>query len=55
MTHIHVLYNLAHLKHLKLLTQGHPWSAEVTHIEDFKNAYISLIIGPRGLQCEANL
>ena len=40
---------------LKLLTQGHPRSAEVTHIEDFKSAYISLIIGPRGLQCEANL
>ena len=29
---------------LKLLTQGHPRSAEVTHIEDFKSAYISLII-----------
>ena len=40
---------------LKLLTQGHPRSAEVTHIKDFKSAYISLIIGPRGLQCEANL
>ena len=35
--------------------QGHPRSAEVTHIADFKSAYISLIIGPRGLQCEANL
>ena len=33
----------------------HPRSAEVTHIADFKSAYISLIIGPRGLQCEANL
>ena len=30
-------------------------SSEVTHIADFKSAYISLIIGPRGLQCEANL
>ena len=40
---------------LKLLTQGHPRSAEVTHTEDFKSAYISLIIGPRGLQGEANL
>ena len=40
---------------LKLLIQGHPRSAEVTHIADFKSAYISLIIGPRGLQCEANL
>ena len=40
---------------LKLLIQGHPRSAEVTHIEDFKSAYISLIIGHRGLQCEANL
>ena len=36
---------------LKLLIQGHPRSAEVTHIADFKSAYISLIIGPRGLQC----
>ena len=40
---------------LKLLIQGHPQSAEVTHIADFKSAYISLIIGPRGLQCETNL
>ena len=40
---------------LKLLIQGHPWSAEVTHMADFKSAYISLIIGPRGLQCETNL
>ena len=40
---------------LKLLTQGHPRSAELTHIADFKSAYISRIIGPRGLQCEANL
>ena len=40
---------------LKLLIQGHPRSAEVTHMADFKSAYISLIIGPRGLQCEANL
>ena len=40
---------------LKLLIQGHPQSAEVTHITDFKTAYISLIIGPRGLPCETNL
>ena len=40
---------------LKLLIQGHPWSAKVTHIADFKSAYISLIIGPTGLQCETNL
>ena len=40
---------------LKLLIQSHPRSAEVTHIADFKSAYISLIIGPSGLQCEANL
>ena len=40
---------------LKLLIQGYPRSAEVTHIADFKSAYISLIIGPRGLQCETNL
>ena len=37
---------------LKLLIQGHPQSAEVTHIEDFKSAYISLIISPTGLQCK---
>ena len=40
---------------LKLLFQGHPQSAKVTPIADFKSAYISLIIGPRGLQCETNL
>ena len=56
MTHIHTcpLQPCTQLT-LKLLTQGHPRSAEVTHIADFKSAYISLIIGPRGLQCEANL
>ena len=40
---------------LKLLIQCHPLSAEVTHIADLKSAYISLIIGPIGLQCETNL
>ena len=40
---------------LKPLIQGHPWSTEVTHIANFKSAYISLIIGPRGLQYETNL
>ena len=40
---------------LKLLIQGHPGSAKVPHVEDFKSAYISLIIGGRGLQCETNL
>ena len=40
---------------LKLLIQGHPRSAKVTYIADFKSVYISLIIGPRGLQCETNL
>ena len=40
---------------LKLLKQGHPRSAKLPHIADFKIAYISLIIGPRGLQCETNL
>ena len=40
---------------LKLLIQGHPGSAGVTHIADFKSGYISLVIGPRGLQCETNL
>ena len=40
---------------LKFLIRGHPRSAEVTHIADFKSAYICLIIGPIGLQCETNL
>ena len=40
---------------MKLLIQGHPQSAEVPHVADFKSAYIPLIIGPRGLQCETNL
>ena len=40
---------------MKLLFQGHSWSAKVAHVADFKSAYISLIIGPRGLQCETNL
>ena len=40
---------------LKLLIQGHARSAKVTHTVDLKSAYISLIIGPRGLQCETNL
>ena len=40
---------------LKLLIQGHPRSAQVPHVADFKSAYISLIIGPRGLQGETNL
>ena len=30
-------------------------SFKVTYIADFKSAYISFIIGPRGLQCETNL
>ena len=40
---------------LEALIQGHPRSAKVTHIADFKSVYISLIIGPRGLQYETNL
>ena len=40
---------------LKLLIQGHPRSAKEPHIVDFKSAYISIIIGPRGLGCETNL
>ena len=40
---------------LKLLIQGHPREAKVPHVTDFKSAYISLIIGPRGLACETNL
>ena len=50
-------YPLQPCRHLtlKLLIQGNLWSAKVAHIADFKSAYISLIIGPRGLQCETNL
>ena len=50
-------YPLQPCRHLtlKLLIQGHPRSAKVPHIADFKGTYISLIIGPRGLQCETNL
>ena len=40
---------------LKHLIQAHPRSAKVPNISDFKRAYISLIIGPRGLQFETNL
>ena len=40
---------------LKLLIQGNPRSTEVPHVADFKSVYISLIIGPRGLQCGTNL
>ena len=40
---------------LKLLILGHPQNAKVPHVADFKSAYISLIIGSRGLQCETNL
>ena len=40
---------------LKLLIQDYQCSAKVPHIADFKSTYISLIIGPRGLQCETNL
>ena len=40
---------------LKLLIQGNAQSAEVTHIADFKGAYISLIIGPRGLGWKTSL
>ena len=50
-------YPLQPCRHLtlKLLIQGHPRSAKVPHVADFKSAYISLIIGTRGLQCETNL
>ena len=40
---------------LKLLIQGHPRSDKAPHLVNFKSAYISLIIGPRGLRCETNL
>ena len=40
---------------LKLLIQGHPQGAEVTQTVDIKSAYILLIIGRRGLQCETNI
>ena len=48
---------------LKLLIQGHPWSAKVTHILDFKSGYISLLLilevcnvkPTHGKSCAANL
>ena len=40
---------------LKLLIQGHPRSAKVPHVVEFRSTYISLIIGPRALACETNL
>ena len=40
---------------LKFLIQDHPRSAKIPHIADFKSAYISLISGPRGLQCETTI
>ena len=53
MTDIYI-YPLQPFRHLtlKLLIQGHPQSDKVTHIADFKSAYISLISGPRSLQYE---
>ena len=50
-------YPLQPYRHLTLkhLIQGHPQRAKVPHIVDFKSAYISVIIGPRSLQCETNL
>ena len=40
---------------LKFFIQGHPQSAKVPHVVDFKSACISLIFGPSGLACETNL
>ena len=40
---------------VKLFIQGHPQSARVPHVADFKSAYISFIICPRGLGCQNNL
>ena len=37
---------------MKLLIQGHPQSAEVPHVADFKSACISFIIVPRALVLE---
>ena len=39
----------------KVLIQGHPQTAKVPHIADFKIAYISLSIGTRGFQYVTNL
>ena len=39
----------------KIFIQGFSLSAKGPHVSDFKSAYVSLIIGPRGLQCETNL
>ena len=35
--------------------QDNPQSAKVSHVADFNSAFISLIIDPRGLQCETSL
>ena len=40
---------------LKLLIPGHTQNVKVPHEVDCKSAYISLIIGPRGLACETDL
>ena len=40
---------------LKLFIQGHPRSAKVPHVVNFKSPYIALIIAPRGLACKTNL
>ena len=40
---------------LKFLIQGHPRITKVPQVADIKSAYISLIIGPRDLQCETNI
>ena len=37
---------------LKLLIQGHPRSAKVTHMAEFKSAFIPLLIDPIGLRFE---
>ena len=39
---------------LKFFILGHPLSAKVPNMVDFKSAYISLIIGQRGLVCQVN-
>ena len=36
---------------LKLLIQGHPWDAKLSHAAQVKGAYVSLIIALRGLAC----
>ena len=40
---------------LEALNSRSSTECQSTHVADYKSAYVSLIIGPRGLQCETNI